>query len=186
MTENKTFEKLDFALNKLDDIEFEECTFNNCVFDNHSISNVIFRECEFHECNFGSAILKNTVFNDTQFVNCKMIGLDFSICSTLFLSMSFSGCNLNFSSFYLMPLKGIVFKNCSLESVDFTETDLTSATFDTSNLKETTFEHTILEHSDFRTAQNYQIDPQKNKLKKTKFSSEGLKGLLSNYDIIIE
>jgi len=186
LTENKTFEKLDFCSDKLNDTEFEECTFIECIFDEHSISNLIFRECEFQECNFGKAVLKNTVFNDVRFINCKMIGLDFSICSTMLLSMYFSDCNLNFSSFYLLRLKGIIFMNCSLESVDFTETDLTSATFDNSNLKQATFEHTILDRTDFRSARNYQIDPEKNKLKKTKFSKEGLKGLLTNYDIIIE
>lgn len=93
---------------------------------------------------------------------------------------------MSFSSFYQLRLKGSVFKNCTLESVDFTESDLTSSIFDDSNLKQAIFENTILDNADFRVAQNFNIDPQKNRLKKAKFSQEGIRGLLMNYDIVIE
>jgi hypothetical protein len=48
------------------------------------------------------------------------------------------------------------------------------------------FEETNLEKTDLRTAYNYTIDPDKNKLKKAAFSLNGLPGLLSKYDIVIE
>jgi fluoroquinolone resistance protein len=49
-----------------------------------------------------------------------------------------------------------------------------------------TFDHTILEIADFRSAFNYTIDPEINKLKGAKFSTLGLSGLLAKYNIEIE
>jgi hypothetical protein len=43
-----------------------------------------------------------------------------------------------------------------------------------------------LEKADFRTAFNYSINPETNRIKKAKFSKEGLNGLLDKYDIEIE
>ena len=57
----------------------------------------------------------------------------------------------------------MVFKNC----------DLTRAKF----------EFSILEKADFRTANHYSIDPERNKIKKAKFSAQGLIGLLEKYGI---
>ena len=48
------------------------------------------------------------------------------------------------------------------------------------------FENTILEKADLRTAINYSIDPEINRLKKAKFSMPGLIGLLDKYDIELE
>jgi len=48
------------------------------------------------------------------------------------------------------------------------------------------FENTILEGADFRSATNYSINPAKNKIKKAKFSSDGIRGLLDSYAILIE
>jgi hypothetical protein len=48
------------------------------------------------------------------------------------------------------------------------------------------FDNTLLLNSDFRTARNFAIQPEKNKLRKTKFSNQGLAGLLSHLDLIID
>ena len=73
-----------------------------------------------------------------------------------------------------------------MEDVDFGEADLTEAIFDTCNLAQSIFEYSKLAKADFQTAYNYQIDPEINALKKTKFSKEGALGLLSKYDIIVD
>jgi hypothetical protein len=39
---------------------------------------------------------------------------------------------------------------------------------------------------DFSTAYNYTIDPEFNPMKKAKFSTQGIPGLLQKYDIKIE
>jgi len=70
--------------------------------------------------------------------------------------------------------------------VDFTECDLTGSIFENCDLTNATFDNTIIEKVDFRTAFNYSINPELNRIKKAKFSIQGISGLLSKYDIDIE
>jgi fluoroquinolone resistance protein len=72
-----------------------------------------------------------------------------------------------------------------LIEIDLTESDLTSAVFDNCDLK-ATFDHTILEKADLRNSYNCTFDPENNRIKKAKFSLEGLAGLLGKYDIEVE
>ena len=81
--------------------------------------------------------------------------------------------------------EGVV-KECKMEEVEFAEADLTNVHFDNCDLTRATFENTVLAGTDFRTASNYSIDPDKNKIKKAKFSRSGVVGLLDKYDIIID
>ena len=73
-----------------------------------------------------------------------------------------------------------------LEEVDFSETELTSAQFTDCDLRSAMFDQTNLEKVDFTTSFNYSIDPEANRIRKAKFSKEGVMGLLAKYDIIVE
>ncbi len=115
-----------------------------------------------------------------------MIGFPFFECNSFLLELYFNACNLNLASFFNLKLKKTRFDNCNLQGVDFTETDLEYAIFNTSDLTSAIFENTNLENTDFRTASNYTINPEKNKLKDAKFLKEKLYGLLSIYNISVE
>ena len=82
-------------------------------------------------------------------------------------------------------MKKTLFKNCQIHEADFTEADLSSATFDNCDLFKTLFDRSILEKADFRTAYNYSINPENNRMKKALFSTQGLAGLLHKYDIVV-
>jgi fluoroquinolone resistance protein len=85
-----------------------------------------------------------------------------------------------------LKLKGTEFDNCSLKEADFTDCDLTEASFDFSNLERAIFQNCNLTKTDFREAKSYSFEPSQNILKKTKFSKDGVMGLLSRYDIIVD
>ena len=85
-----------------------------------------------------------------------------------------------------MKIKKTVFKTSSLHEVDFAEADLSNSLFDNCDLAHAIFENTNLEKSDFRSSFNYSINPEINKIKKAKFSLNGIAGLLEKYDIDIE
>jgi uncharacterized protein YjbI with pentapeptide repeats len=70
--------------------------------------------------------------------------------------------------------------------VDFTAADLSQAVFDACDLADALFDRTVLEKADLRGALHYSIDPETNRVKKARFSPEGLRGLLGKYDIIID
>ncbi len=80
----------------------------------------------------------------------------------------------------------MVFRNTQLQEADFSQCELMEAVFDHCDLLSATFDNTNLEKADLRTAYNYSIDPEKNRVKKAKFSLAGVGGLLNKYDIVIE
>jgi len=185
-TNEETFTTIDFTQRPLSKGEYENCTFLNCNFSNTDLSEIKFLACQFTSCNLSLAKLFNTALREAKFKECKMLGLRFDQCNNLGLSVGFDQCSLNHSSFYKTKLKKTVLKNSQLQEVDFTECDLTEVLFDTCDLMRATFEDTILEKVDLRTAFNYCIDPEINRIKKAKFSLPGVLGLLDKYDIEID
>jgi fluoroquinolone resistance protein len=165
--------------------DYENCTFQNSDFANADLSGIGFIDCRFSSCNLSTIKLGQTAFRDVVFKDCKMVGLHFEHCNDFLFAAGFQNCVLNFSSFYKLKLKKTIFKDCNLQEVDFTEADLSSSIFDYCDLNKAIFDNTVLEKTDFRTAYHYIIDPQSNKLKKAKFSKDGLDGLLHKFDIII-
>ncbi len=177
---------MDFKEVALEKGDYERCRFLNCDFSNSDLSENRFVDCEFSDCNLSLASLINTAFRDVIFVGCKLLGLHFDTCHVFGLSMCFENCLLNHSSFYKTKLKQTHFKTTQLQEVDFTECDLTSSVFENCDLSRATFERTNIEKTDFRTSCNYSIDPERNRLKKAKFSISNVSGLLDKYAIEID
>ncbi len=183
--EDKKFDKGDFTENHLPKGEYENCIFNSCNFSNNDFSEFKFIDCEFHDCNLSLVKLDNTVFREVKFKGSKMLGLRFDTCIEFGLSFSFDSCQLNHSSFYKIKMKKTSFKKSQLQETDFTQCDLSNSTFDNCDFLNATFDNTNLEKVDFRTAYNYSIDPENNRIKKAKFSILGISGLLNKYEIEI-
>jgi uncharacterized protein YjbI with pentapeptide repeats len=184
--EDITFEQTDFTADGLPVTDYESCNFINCNFSNADLSRINFSECSFTGCDLSLANLNKTAFKDVKFNNCKLLGLHFHDCNEMLFAVDFSNCILNLSSFYKRKLKRTNFNNSSMQEVDFTEADLTSAIIDNCDLGRAIFEDTILEKADLRTAYNYSIDPDKNRIKKASFSIPGVVGLLDKFDIEID
>ncbi len=166
--------------------DFERCTFINCDLSKCSYLGTAFIDSDFINCNFTEAKVNYVSFRDVQFTDCNFTGVNFSMCDPLLFRFSFKDCILDYAKFYTLKLKGIFFNNCSMVAVDFMKTDLTEAVFTDCNLHQSVFIDTIANKTDFTTSYNFTIDPERNKLKKAKFSLEGLKGLLTKYDIVVK
>jgi uncharacterized protein YjbI with pentapeptide repeats len=179
------FDTIDFTKALLALGDYENCTFINCNFSNASLYNFVFADCTFIDCNISLANLANTILRDIQFKGCKLLGLHFEYCKPMLFKVDFDNCILNLSSFYKLNLKQTKFINCSMQEVDLTEVDMSHSLFDNCDLHAAVFDNSILEKADLRTAFNYSIDPEKNKIKKAKFSLQGVIGLLAKYDIEI-
>jgi len=185
-TEGKRFDKINFAEQPLEKGEYENCTFAGCNFSAADLSGINFSGCEFRSCNLSTAKTLKTGFCDIRFTDCKLLGLHFETCNEFLFSAYFENCILNLSSFYRMKIKKTKFSRCSMHETDLSGADLGGAIFDNCDLAKAKFENTILEKADLRTSWNYSIDPEINKIKKAKFSKEGIAGLLDKYDIEIE
>jgi len=184
--EDQTFETIDFKAKPPAKGHYDHCTFIHCDLSSVNLSEIIFVDCLFTGCNLSMAAVSATVFRDVRFADCKMLGVRFDQASTFGLACRFEGCILDHSSFYATKMKKTAFTRCQLRQVDFTECDLSQAVFDGCDLADAMFERTVLEKADLRGAINYSIDPAVNRVKKARFSLEGVRGLLGKFDILIE
>ena len=184
--EAKTFEHIDYSEKKLWGREFVNCEFRNCNFTKSDLSNNNFEDCTFQSCNFSLTAFRNAGLRTVKFIGCKVMGIDFSESNSFSFSVAFQDSILDYSSFFQCRMKKTDFTDCSLKQVDFSEADLSMAVFRKCDLSSASFMRTNLEKTDFRTARNYSLDPQQNKVKGAKFSHLGLAGLLYMYHLDIE
>jgi uncharacterized protein YjbI with pentapeptide repeats len=182
---DQTFQQIDYTVTKFAAGMYEDCVFKQCNFSNTSLVDAAFINCSFDSCNLSLCNLTKTGFRDVEFKDCKMLGLLFYNCNTFALAATFTGCNLKHASFFDLKMKKTVFKKTQLNEVDFTGCDLSNAVFDDCDLTDAKFENTVLEKADFRMAYNFNINPVNNRIKKAKFSNDGLAGLLNQFDIDI-
>ena len=166
--------------------DFEECTFTNCDFSSLDISGLKFVDCAFTGCNLSMVKTFDTVFSDVRFTNCKMLGIRFEDCHAVGASYEFDHCQLDYASFYQQHLKGKTIISCQFKEADFTESDVSRTRFDDCDFRLARFDRTNIEGSDFRTSYNYSISPMTNRIKKAKFSLNGVVGLLDDFDVVIE
>jgi fluoroquinolone resistance protein len=82
-------------------------------------------------------------------------------------------------------LENIHFKDCDLKESDFTDITAINAVFDGCDFLDGSFDQSNLQGADFTKAINYHINPLKNQIKKAKFSTSGLIGLVSDFGIEI-
>jgi uncharacterized protein YjbI with pentapeptide repeats len=183
---DQTFEHYQGQNTRIANKEFDGCHFVNCQFSGCDFSGSIFTDCTFTECNLSMAQLAGVQMASAVFKNCKMLGLRFEACSDFLFAVAFDHCALDFSSFARKKMPKTTFAGCSLKEVSFIETDLSQADFDRADLTLAVFNQTQLAGADFTTARNFTIDPQYNPMKKARFSSHGLIGLLSQYDIKLD
>lgn len=186
LIENRVFERVSLTGNPLLKGVYEECSFIKCDANRADLSGITFRNCSFDGCDLSLATLRSSLLQDVQFRSCKLLGVQFSECKGFLLKLDFEECMLKLALFSQLKLKNIRFKNCDLQEADFTETDLTGAIFEECDLLRTTFLKSNLEQADLRSAFNYSIDPESNRLKKARFLIPQVIGLLDRYDIIIE
>lgn len=166
--------------------DYESCRFVNCDMSEMDLSDYSFTDCEFEGCNLSMAIFKNTSVKQVLFNHCKMLGVNLSVVNPFLVAMNFEHCILNLASFYKLKLKGTRFIHCQMHETDFVEADLSMASFESTDLSGARFENTNFEKCDLRYAVGYSINPNLNRLKKTRVSREGLHGFLHQVDLLVE
>ena len=130
---DETFSKKDYSQQKLR-VEYDNCTFVDCAFKEADLSTSSFLECRFIDCDFSNAQVKTSSFKEVDFEGCKMIGVNFSECNPFMLALKFTNCNLNFASFFKLPLKGTHFVESNLKEADFIEAKLAETIFSSCDL----------------------------------------------------
>lgn len=167
-----------------------ETVFNDCVFESLDFASFDFSGCDFIKCVFKNCNLSMVKFgyigfDDTYFENCKLLGADFTATKDFLFNVHFNNCIVDYAAFMKKKNKKSSFINCSLKGTDFSEADLSSANFSKCDLSGAVFMRTNLTQADFTEAYNYSIDPEQNQMRKARFGTEGLEGLLHKYGIIV-
>ncbi len=179
---DRIFEKQDTLVKG----EYDSCVFNGLDLSNGSLAGFVFIDCHFNNCNWSLANITQTSFLGVHFKGCKLLGLRFETCNPFGFTVTFEDCQLNHASFHKMKMQHVAFRHTQLQEADFTDADCSSAVFEDCNLERAVFDGTVLEKADFRTAYNYSIDLDANRVKKAKFNLAGLPGLLDKYNLDIE
>jgi fluoroquinolone resistance protein len=165
--------------------EYEQCVFRNCDFNFSDWRGFKFIDCQFIDCNLSMANLSAAVMNVVHFQGCKLLGIQWFQCDKLSFIVSFKECQLANGSFYKTILKKARFENCDLTEVDFAEADCREVIFDCVNLSGAVFDNTNLSKANFTTAYNFNINPNRNRVKGAIFEVSNLSGLLSEYKLDI-
>ena len=184
--DSQEFKNINFSENKLPTGDYEDCVFSGCTFTGCYLNGSNFGDCEFVDCDLSMVNLTGVTIRDIQFKRCKMLGVKFESCNKLLFSVGFEQCQLDFSTFHMLPLANTGFIECRLLEVDFTEANLKGAMFHQCDLSGAVFLRSNLEKSDFRTAVHFSIDPELNRMKKARFSLEGVAGLLGKYGLELD
>ena len=184
--DDQHYSGISYLEKRLTQTEFNNCTFQNCDFSKADLSESDFVNCQFEECNFAMVLLHGTGIKDVLFTGCKLIGAGFDNCSDFLFSARFQQCGLDYASFVAKKIRQTRFEDCSMKEVDFSDADLSLAVFENCDLQNAVFSNTNIEKADFRSAYNYSINPEANRIKKARFSFPGIGGLLEKYHIEIE
>lgn len=186
---NQVFTEISDEEAEFEGIEFEQCRFANCHFRGTAFRACTFVDCVFEVCDLSMLRVTASRFTNARFTECKIIGVDWtdaSALTALATSMAFRRCNLDYSFFGKLDLRGIQIVECEAREVDFTETNLRRASFTGSDLAGAKFSRTDLREANFVGAQHYAIDPTKNKVQKARFALPDVVGLLAPFDIKVE
>ena len=165
--------------------EFENCLFDGCILSSVSFEKTIFIDCTFSQCDLNNVSLKSAALKGVTFNTCKLNGIHFEFCPSFMLEMKFVTCQMHYTSFFGMNLENIHFKDCDLKESDFTGITAINAVFEGCDFLDCSFDQSNLQGADFSKAINYHINPLKNQIKKAKFSTSGLIGLVSDFGIVI-
>lgn len=176
----------------LGEVEITSCSFMDCTFLRSSFSKVIFTscrfiDCEFTECDFSLVKLPDCVFSGGAIRDSKVIGVDWTHVSWTEMGLRkplmIENCAISHSTFIGLDLSEFKIRRCVAVNVDFREANLHKVDFRETDLMDSLFSNTNLTDADFRGAQNYQIDPTRNKIQGAKFSLPEAMALLYSMEI---
>ncbi|REA56974.1 pentapeptide repeat-containing protein [Dyadobacter luteus] len=178
------FHNIDFSTEPLPSDDFEQANFVNCSFA--ELMGITLTDCIFTDCNLSNVSFRNSKLDNVTFLDCKLTGIDISVAKDFALQVKFENCILDYAIFEQKKLNKSIFSNCRIQGADFTQADLSKSKFHNCDFSEAVFSNTNVSGVDFTTSKYFTIDPTINNVKKAKFLSSDLAGLLTRFDIIIK
>jgi len=155
------------------------------VFTGADLSAAVFDDCSWLRCELSNCKVSDTRFRRASFTECRARGVTFSNCHRFALEFEFVDCNLSYSSFFGLHIRGTSFKNCKLDETDFGEAQLVDSNFEGSDLHRTVFHHADLRNCDMSTAKGVSLKLENNRVKGLRLSLEGASDTLAALGITV-
>ena len=169
---------------------FDDCRFLDCDLSFARIADCRFRDCEFENSNLSSVSCDKSKMIGASFRHCKVTGIDWTTLDwssyRLGSPVLFEWCDISFSSFNSLMLRGLCLRDCKAHDVDFSDCDLKGAEFCRTDFRDSRFSSCRLDRCNFRGATNYFVDPLENSIEKAQFNSPEVLSLLTSFNIEIE
>lgn len=166
--------------------EFEEVIFRSCDFRGVNLDGHRFELCSFISCQMSLTTFSETLLQNITFEDCILTGIQLHEAKPFLFECHFKQCDLSMASFFALDLKKCSFDHCRLREADLVQSNLNGLNLSHCDFFGATFEGTQLVHTDFRSSINIVLDPNKNTLGSTRFTSAQLPGLLQQFDIIVD
>lgn len=181
----ENFTNLVYVNQKIQDKEFEDCTFENCRFTEMIFENCRFLDCIFSGCSISACKPIDSKYSEIIFKDSKIMGFDWTKARGV-SQLTFERCDISYSNFSYVKLHNLKLLECISKDVNYNGADLSLGVFTKTDFANSVFSNNNLTGADFRKAFNYAIDFKFNKLVKTKFSLPEAISLLNSIDIILE
>ena len=183
---NETFKAFDLPPEALQGSTFSDCTFIQCHFHAFNLSGVDFTDCIFDHTEISLPKMTNCGLHGVSFKDSKLVGVDFSRCSSHFFTISFRNCLIETCNFSSLKLNRTPFTDSTIRECRFTGSNLSEADFEGSDLERTLFHDCDLQNARFHAAKRYAIDPTANKVKGATFSLPEAVSLLTGLGIHLQ
>jgi len=165
---------------------FEECTFEGLDLSSWDCRDTRFENCTFRSCTLADVRLTGARFHDVRFESCTLAGLRWSTLETTVLSLTLIDCRAPLGDWEDMDLQGTDFRESDLSGGNFSGSDARKTTWTNCRLRDAVFHRTDLREADFRSAQEWTIDPKENRLHGARFDSADLIGLVRSLGIRLD
>jgi len=180
-----TFEDLDLGGVRLGEKSFRDCRFVKVRWAEAQLAGCTFEDCAFEDCDLTMAKVAGAAFREVAFVRSKLMGVDWTDVRGLVFAVSFEECNLSHATFSDRKMPRTIFRKCRAHEASFAGVDLTKSVFAGSDLRGARFIDTVLVEADLSEAVHYDISPQQNRLRKTKFSEEAALALVAQLGVVV-
>jgi len=159
---------LDLREGRLEDVELLGCTVSDSDLGEATLDRCSFEDVVFKRCDLGVVKLGGSAFRGVRFEDCKLTGIDWSRAHDLTFEVTFVNCVLDFSAFVGLKLKGLRATGGKAHHVVFADSDMRKVTLKDMDLAGTTFTGNDLRDADFSTCTNLELEPNTNRLQRTK------------------
>lgn len=180
----------DVNWDRVEESEFQGCTFVGSNFSEAIIKASRFVECRFERCDLSLLRATDSVVGECHFEDCRMLGIDWTLASwpqvALYDPNTFLRCDLSMGTFADLDLGSIRFSDCRLREASFRFARMAGADLRGSDCSGADFHGADLSGAGLVGAGGLEIDPLTSNLHGATVDADGAIAILQSLGINLE